>query len=29
MSSQAATLDATDPLAAYRYAFDLPPGHEI
>ena len=26
MSSQAATLDATDPLAAYRYAFDLPPG---
>ena len=26
MSSQAATLDATDPLAAYRDAFDLPPG---
>ncbi len=26
MSSQAATLDASDPLAAYRDAFDLPPG---
>ena len=26
MSSQAATLDATDPLAAYRDAFDLPLG---